>query len=116
MKFTDDKVLLKLRILNILSDDEEFLEEIFIHANFEIEEDRTSSPSVVWYRSFSKRFRLADVLSVLACMAEDGLVGHRTPDGFDVRCESTAKLYRLTDKGREAWKRDVHGKLNNLFE
>ena len=54
MQPTAKEELLRMRIVHALTDDEEYLEEIYIHVNCDLEERITSSRKCRFYRLYRK--------------------------------------------------------------
>jgi len=98
---------LRVRILDALSDDEEFLEEIYLLVNFDLQEVRRNSQNVRCYIQYPKTYRLWEIVAELSAMKADGLVADHHQSGFPSGTDSVSALYSLTEVGQTIWTRDV---------
>lgn len=103
---------LEERIIFALADDEEYLEEIYLDVNFDLEEERRAPHSIFWYRGHRLRFRLAEILVVLDELVTAGYVARRTRPGFPAACGVAADLYSLTDLGRRRCEAQIRGDVH----
>lgn len=100
---TDSLDILRGRLLDLLVDDEEYLEELYLHCNYKLE-DAAVNGSIVGY---PLQFRLSSILCELDALGEAGLVRSRVDPGWPLAAEPAAVLYSLTDAGRAAWAAEV---------
>jgi hypothetical protein len=107
---------LEARIIHILIDDEEFVEEIYLGVNFCAEEDLvTSRRPILRYRAYRIRYRLADIAAALDALATQGLVVSRAVAGFAPVCGSLAWMFSLTEAGRQHWQTHVRDNVAQYF-
>ncbi len=91
--------LVDKRILDMLIDDDEQLEEVYLGVNYLREDD-------VLY-SYKEQFRLADVIRHLNLFEQNGLAVSFATSGYSADAGSGGRSFRLTNIGRSAWKKDV---------
>jgi hypothetical protein len=91
--------ILGLRILDLLADDEEQLEELYLDSNF-----RRADNILYMYR---QRFRLSEVLDRLRELESTGLVRSKALVTCADGCSATGRVYCLTDSGRGALEEEL---------
>jgi hypothetical protein len=96
---------LTARLLHNLIDGEEFLEELYLGVNFDLQEQRSpdsSRKSVFFYRAYEQMYRLTEILESLQALSARGWVTSRRVAGFPQHCGPTAMEFSLTDEGERA--------------
>jgi len=116
MQKTSSDEQLKHRIIHSISDDEEYVEEIFTWVNFDIEERPPCPGGILYYRAYKKRYRLTEILEALTLLERDGLVASRQVQGYNPCCGLTARMFRLTDKGEQYWENCVRSRIDELYD
>jgi len=112
-----NRKLLRERIIAVLPDDEEFLEEIYLDMNFDIEErSDEKGDSVLYYRAYRIHFRLTEIMDELRLMIEEGLITYRVQTEFPESCCHTRNLYRLTTAGELMWEHNIIHRCDRLFK
>ena len=99
--------LIAARILDLLVDDDEELEELFVGANFRQEDD-------VFLR-YRDGCRLVDLVMKLEELKDQGFVEIRGTDTYDIGCNVVARVYTLTERGRSAWTANA-SEFTDLYE
>jgi hypothetical protein len=112
-----DASLLAKRIIHALADDEEYPEEIYLAANFDLQERRREGRrSMLFFRAYQRRFRLTEILEVLHDLVRRGLVTYRERRGFSESCGPTGCLFRLTAEGERYWEARVRPGLDKCYD
>jgi hypothetical protein len=83
----------RLRILDALADDGEFLEEIYLHCSF--------SQSDTTIRPYRCTYRLWEVLDALRSMVTEGLVLEHLGHGFSDPANVAHRVFVLTESGQQ---------------
>jgi len=107
---------LRKRITLVLADDEEFLEEIYLDVNFSLHEHQSFQGSRFEYVAYDVRFRLSEILEMLAHMEHESLVAFRMVKGFPTECGVATNMYRLTDLGASYCKALVTKGVMGIFQ
>ena len=82
-----------LRILDLLAEDEEQLEELYLDVNFRIGDN-------VLYM-YRERFRLSEVIVRLCELESQGLLRSKWMDSHAEQCGPAGRFYQISDRGRE---------------
>ena len=83
---------LRLRILDMLLEDEEQLEELFLDVNFQRRDNVL--------KCYMDRFRLTDVVLCLINLEKEGLIYSAPIKGYPLECGIAACMYRINETAR----------------
>jgi len=99
--------MLGLRVLDVLIDDDEQLEEIYLAVNFR-RNDNT-------FLSYRNQFRLGEVIAQLNQLIAEGLIASGHAKDMPKEWGIASCIYGLTDNGRKMWQ--IHAaKLGELYK
>jgi DNA-binding PadR family transcriptional regulator len=99
--------ILTLRILDLLAEDDEQLEELYLDVNFQIADN-----VLLAYR---ERFRLSEIVTRLGELETGGLLKSRELGSSEAQCGPASREYSLTDAGRAALGSHL-AELDTLYE
>lgn len=88
-----------MRILDLLVDDQEQLEEVFVGVNYRYEDG-------VLY-PLKTRFRLTDIVMRLATLMENGQIACTAHREYPEWTGFAGSWFALTEAGHELWQREV---------
>ncbi len=94
----DNADTLTFRVLDVLVDDEEALEELYLGCNLA---DEAQADSIFQ----NTRFRLSEIIERLVELEARGWITSRTYPGFTEASGIGGKVFGLTDEGRRTWER-----------
>lgn len=84
--------MLRARILDAISGDDEFLEEIYLHCNYAI-----SFPLLTAYR---KRFRAGEIAAAVEAMCNEAIVERLDHEWTELQCDPILRAtFQLTARG-----------------
>lgn len=96
----DRQVLLRARLVDLLRDDEECLEELYLGCNFELESlYEEGSPC----RRLRDQFRLAEIAVELETLNELRIVRWRDDSNWPPSAQLSRRLFHLTELGHQYW-------------
>ncbi len=101
----EDADLLTLRLLDLLLNDEEAIESLFLGCNYD--GGTVESLRDIKLTPLAQRFTLGEIIGRLRDLELLGLVNSRRAAGYDESHGIGGMLFRLTDKGRELWRRHM---------
>ncbi len=99
--------LMNTRILDLLIDDDEQLEELFLGVNFRQEDN-------VFMR-YRVSIRMTELVLLLKRLEDDGIIEVKRARGYEDDADIAGALFCLTSRGRSMWNPET-SRLPGLYE